>query len=89
MTDMDPAASAAAPQVNDDDPDTTGADVTAMRSAIEQADRLIEKNRQAGALLVDLKRSLVMRLLRVQYPNLSITDEAKLLKGYGVQLPKK
>lgn len=69
--------------------DATGPDVTAMRSAIEQVDRLIDKNRQAGALLVDLKRSLVLRLLRAQYPHLSVTDEAKLLKGYGVQLPKK
>lgn len=69
--------------------DVTGPDVTALRAAVEKADRLIEKNREAGALLVDLKRSLVMRLLRTQYPSLSITEEAKLLKGYGVQLPKK
>jgi hypothetical protein len=69
--------------------DVTGPDVTALRAAVEKADRLIEKNREAGALLVDLKRSLVLRLLHTQYPSLSITDEAKLLKGYGVQLPKK
>jgi len=74
--------------MTDVDPDTTGADVTALRAAIEKADRLIEKNREAGTLLVDLKRSLVLRLLHTQYPSLSITDEAKLLKGYGVQLPK-
>lgn len=69
--------------------DVTGPDVTALRAAVEKADRLIEKNREAGALLIDLKRSLVMRLLRTQYPSLSITEEAQLLKGYGVQLPKK
>jgi len=84
MTDMDPDASAAAPQTKDEDPDTTGADVSALRAAIEKADRLIAHYHHGVRLGQDLKRTLVLRLLHTQYPRLSIDEEAKLLKSYGV-----
>jgi hypothetical protein len=71
--------------------DPSGPDVSALRAAIATTDQLIAKHQQAGALMADLKRSLVLRLLHAQYPRLSIDEEAKLLKSYGVTVasPKK
>lgn len=66
------------------DPEPTGADVSALRAAIEKADRLIAHYHQGARYAQDLKRTLVLRLLHVQYEHLSIDDEAKLLKSYGV-----
>jgi hypothetical protein len=71
------------------DDDTTGPDVVALRSQVEKVDRLIAKQREALGLMQDLKRTLVLRLLRTQYQRLSIDEEAKLLKSYGVELPPK
>ena len=76
----------------DPDPHPDGADITAMRAAIEKADGLIAHYHRGATLAMELKRTLVRRLLRAQYPRgLSIDDEAKLLKGYGVapEKPKK
>jgi predicted metallopeptidase len=69
-------------------PDETGPDVTALRSQVEAIDRLIAKQHEALALMHSLKRTLVLRLLRTQFQRLSIDEEAKLLKSYGVELPK-
>ncbi len=68
----------------------SGPDVTALRAAIQKADRLIAHYQQGIGLASELKRTLVLRLLHTQYPRLSIAEEAKLLKGYGVPvaLPK-
>lgn len=66
-------------------------DVTALQGAIAKADRLIAHYQQGIGLATDLKRTLVMRLIHTQYPHLSIDEEAKLLKSYGVSIapPKK
>ena len=76
----------------DPDPHPDGADITAMRASIEKADGLIAHYHRGATLAMDLKRTLVRRLLRAQFPQgLSIDDEAKLLKGYGIapEKPKK
>lgn len=76
----------------DPDPHPDGADITAMRAAIEKADGLIAHYHRGATLAMELKRTLVRRLLRAQFPKgLSIDDEAKLLKGYGLapEKPKK
>ena len=84
-----------APPTNDDttapvgsagDPEPNSADVSALRAAIEKADRLVAHYHQGARLAQDLKRTLVLRLLHTQYPRLSIDEEAKLLKSYGVSL---
>ena len=71
--------------------DGTGPDVAALSTAIATTDRLIANYQQAMGLMIDLKRTLVLRLLRSQYPHLSIDEEAKLLKSYGLasKPPKK
>lgn len=66
--------------------DLTGPDVTGLRAAIATADQLIAHYQQGIGYAMDLKRTLVLRLLRTQYERLSIDEEAKLLKGYGVVL---
>lgn len=66
------------------DPEPNAADITALRGGIEKADRLIAHYHQGARLAQDLKRTLVLRLLHTQYPRLSIDEEAKLLKSYGV-----
>lgn len=69
------------------DGDETGPDVAALRAAVAKTDRLLAHYQQAIGLMLDLKRTLVMRLLRAQFPRLSIDEETKLLKSYGVELP--
>jgi hypothetical protein len=66
--------------------DLAGPDVSALRIAIEKADQLIAHYQQGAGYAMDLKRTLVLRLLRTQYERLSIDEETKLLKGYGVAL---
>lgn len=61
-------------------------DVAGLRAAIDKTDQLIAHYQQGIGYATDLKRTLVLRLLRTQYDRLSIDEEAKLLKGYGVVL---
>lgn len=68
-----------------DDADTdTGPDVTALRAAIAKADALVAHYHQGITLAQSLKRTLVVRLLHVQFPNLTVSEQEKLLRGYGV-----
>lgn len=59
-------------------------DVAALRTAIGTADQLIAHYQQGIGIATDLKRTLVFRLLRTQYPRLSVDEQEKLLRSYGL-----
>jgi len=59
-------------------------DVTALRAAIAKADSLVAHYRQGITLAQGLKRTLVVRLLHAQFPNLTVDEQEKLLRGYNV-----
>ena len=67
-----------------DDPDT-GPDVTTLRAAIAKADALVAHYHQGITLAQSLKRTLVLRLLHAQYPHLTVDEQQKLMRGYGVE----
>jgi len=63
----------------------TGPDVTTLRAAIAKADALIAHYHQGITLAQSLKRTLVLRLLHAQFQNLTVFEQNKLLRGYGLE----
>lgn len=59
-------------------------DVTQLQAAIAKTDGLLAHYRQGITLVADLKRTLVLRLIHKQHPQLSIMERDQLLKKHGV-----
>ena len=62
-------------------------DVTKLRAAISKADALLAKYRQCITLMEEMKRTLVLRLLRAENPErqLSIHDQERGLQAHGLK----
>lgn len=65
-----------------EEPETS---VPALTAAILKADALIAHYGRGVALAQELKRTLVSRLLHVQFPRMTVDEKARLMHTYGLK----
>lgn len=63
----------------------TATSVPALTAAILKADALIAHYARGVALAQELKRTLVLRMLHVQFPRMTIDEKARLMQSYGLK----